>query len=62
VPHRCLHNLQETFRLADADRSGGLNLEEHFAFNHPEDADNKVLHAHMRRQDVADRDRNHDGK
>jgi len=54
--------LQETFRLADVDRSGGLNLEEHFAFNHPEDADNKVLHAHMRRQDVADRDRNHDGK
>jgi len=53
---------QETFRLADLDKSGGLNPAEHFAFMHPEDSDNEGLHAYMRRQDVSDRDRNNDGK
>jgi Ca2+-binding EF-hand superfamily protein len=51
-----------TFLLADEDRSGGLNEREHFAFSHPEDSGNAALHAHLRRQDVTDRDRNHDGR
>ena len=54
--------LQATFLLADEDKSGGLNEREHFAFSHPEDSSNAALHAHLRRQDVTDRDRNHDGR
>ena len=54
--------MQDTFDLADADRSGGLNPEEHFAFTHPEDSRNEGLHAYMRRQDVSDRDHNKDGQ
>ncbi len=57
-----LHCPQNLFRLADADRSGGLSAEEHFAFNHPEEGNNAALHAHLRQQDVADRDHNRDGK
>ena len=60
LPHPS--HAQATFLLADADRSGGLSPEEHFAFNHPEDADNPVLHAHLQKQDVLDRDHDKDGK
>ena len=58
----CSSCSQATFLLADEDRSGGLGEREHFAFSHPEDSSNAVLHAHLRRQDVIDRDRNHDGR
>lgn len=53
---------QVTFLLADEDKSGGLSEAEHFAFLHPEDSSSVALHAHLRKQDIIDRDRNHDNK
>lgn len=53
---------RESFRLVDENGDGALELEEFYAYLHPEEANNAALHKHVVRHDLLDYDNDEDGK
>mmetsp|Transcript_2412 Transcript_2412/g.6970 ORF Transcript_2412/g.6970 Transcript_2412/m.6970 type:complete len:382 (+) Transcript_2412:82-1227(+) len=56
------HEMQEKFRLADADGDAVLELAEYHEFLHPEESANAALHSHVVKREIQESDKDSDGR